>query len=461
MCSFGYLKVHVLVYVLLIISIKSDEHIESGPTRWAILIAGSSGYDNYRHQADVCHAYQILKKGGLKDENIVVFMYDDIAYAPENPRPGVVINKPDGNDVYHGVPKDYTGDAVNTNNLFNVILGNRSGVTGGSGKVVDSSPDDNIFIYYADHGAPGLLGMPQEETLVARDLIDVLEKKHKLKGYTNMVIYVEACESGSVFEGLLKDDLNIYAVTAANAEESSWGYYCPIYYPFPPTEYDTCLGDVFSIAWLEDSDLHDMGTETLKEQYEVVKRRTGFDQIEETSHVMRYGTQSLQEDYLISYIGNNPLNQNITTNGFVSSSVSPTRSVNQRDIRLLYLRRKMHKAPKGSWQREEAKRKLLEEINQRKQIDRSITKILQTTLRETNVSNVLMSTRRTGQPLVDDWDCFKTLVNSFKKYCGASVNYGLKYAGALANVCNMRTNADRTVSAIKRVCHDETVRSSN
>ncbi|GMH22761.1 hypothetical protein Nepgr_024604 [Nepenthes gracilis] len=33
-------------------------------TRWAVLVAGSSGYGNYRHQADVCHAYQILKRGG-------------------------------------------------------------------------------------------------------------------------------------------------------------------------------------------------------------------------------------------------------------------------------------------------------------------------------------------------------------------------------------------------------------
>lgn len=56
-------------------------------------------------QADVCHAYQILKKGGLKDENIVVFMYDDIAMNPDNPRPGVIINHPHGGDVYAGVPK--------------------------------------------------------------------------------------------------------------------------------------------------------------------------------------------------------------------------------------------------------------------------------------------------------------------------------------------------------------------
>lgn len=56
-------------------------------------------------QADVCHAYQLLKKGGVKEENIVVFMYDDIAKNEENPRPGVIINSPNGEDVYNGVPK--------------------------------------------------------------------------------------------------------------------------------------------------------------------------------------------------------------------------------------------------------------------------------------------------------------------------------------------------------------------
>lgn len=59
-------------------------------------------------KADVCHAYQLLKKGGLKDENIVVFMYDDIATSPLNPRPGIIINHPQGEDVYAGVPKVFS-----------------------------------------------------------------------------------------------------------------------------------------------------------------------------------------------------------------------------------------------------------------------------------------------------------------------------------------------------------------
>lgn len=53
----------------------------------------------------MCHAYQLLIKGGVKEENIVVFMYDDIANNKQNPRPGVIINHPQGPDVYAGVPK--------------------------------------------------------------------------------------------------------------------------------------------------------------------------------------------------------------------------------------------------------------------------------------------------------------------------------------------------------------------
>lgn len=46
---------------------------------WAVLVAGSNGWYNYRHQSDVCHSYQILHKNGIPDSNIVVMMYDDIA----------------------------------------------------------------------------------------------------------------------------------------------------------------------------------------------------------------------------------------------------------------------------------------------------------------------------------------------------------------------------------------------
>jgi glycosylphosphatidylinositol transamidase (GPIT) subunit GPI8 len=54
--------------------------------------------------------------------------------------------------------QDYVGEEVTVNNFFNVLLGDKTALTGGSGKVVDSGPDDHVFIFYSDHGGPGVLG---------------------------------------------------------------------------------------------------------------------------------------------------------------------------------------------------------------------------------------------------------------------------------------------------------------
>ena len=67
---------------------------------WVVLVAGSEGWFNYRHQADICHAYQIVRQHGVPDEQIVVFMKDDIAYNEMNPYQGLIINHPNGPNVY-------------------------------------------------------------------------------------------------------------------------------------------------------------------------------------------------------------------------------------------------------------------------------------------------------------------------------------------------------------------------
>ena len=33
----------------------------------------------------------------------------------------------------------------------------------GSGKVIESGPNDHVFVYFADHGAPGLIAFPVSE----------------------------------------------------------------------------------------------------------------------------------------------------------------------------------------------------------------------------------------------------------------------------------------------------------
>ncbi|KAG0453978.1 hypothetical protein HPP92_025282 [Vanilla planifolia] len=421
-------------------------------TNWAVLVAGSSGYGNYRHQADVCHAYQLLRKGGLNEENIVVFMYDDLASNPLNPRPGVIINHPQGEDVYAGVPKDYTGLQVTAKNLEAVVLGNKSAVLGGSGKVVDSKPNDRIFIYYSDHGGPGVLGMPNMPYLYAKDFINMLIKKHKLNGYMEMVIYVEACESGSFFEGMMPENLDIYVTTASNAVESSWGTYCPGMDPPPPPEYWTCLGDLYSVSWMEDSESHNLKLETVEKQYNEVKARTSnYNTYTVGSHVMEYGTKSIKDEKLYLYQGFDPSNANVSDNN-LSETIITSGRVNQRDADLLFLWKMYEQLEDGSEKKAEILKEITEKLNHRLHLDSSIDFIGKLIFGALNGPTILKNIRPSGQPLVDDWDCLKAMVRVFETHCGSLTLYGMKHMRAFANICNSGISIESMEGACISAC---------
>lgn len=166
-------------------------------------------------------------------------------------------------------------------------------------KVVRGTSRDHIFVFFADHGAPGLVAFPRSE-LTARELNQVLVRMSKRSGYSKMAIYIEACESGSMFQGLLPSNINIFATTAANDAESSYACYWD-------DERGTYLGDLYSVSWMEDSDLHrSLSTETLTQQFNKVRRETN------TSHVMEYGDLSIGRLPLSQFQGSKIRNENET-----------------------------------------------------------------------------------------------------------------------------------------------------
>lgn len=74
--------------------------------------------------------------------------------------------------------------------------------------------------------------------------------------YNKLVFYLETCESGSMFVNLPTNH-RIYALSAANPYESSWGTYCPPDDIVNGKNLGTCLGDEFSVTFLENVDLAD------------------------------------------------------------------------------------------------------------------------------------------------------------------------------------------------------------
>ncbi|KAH6939965.1 hypothetical protein HPB50_022995 [Hyalomma asiaticum] len=404
----------------------------SEPKLWALLVAGSNGYDNYRHQADICHAYHVLHNHGIPDERIVVMMYDDIANSTENPTPGVVINHPNGKDVYQGVPKDYTGDLVTPQNFLDILQGKQ--VQGGSGKVIASGPNDHIFINFADHGAPGLIAFPNDE-LHARPFMKVIKSMNEQQRYAKMTIYIEACESGSMFHGLLPDNVNVYATTAANPDESSYACYWD-------DERQTYLGDVYSVKWMEDSDKEDLHKETLIEQFKIVRKETN------TSHVMEYGDLN---------IGNLPVSE-FQGEGKAKPVVLPKvpyDAVSSRDVPIAIIRRKIAKAS-NPYEKRSLKGKLRTMQKNRSFLKEKVADIA-TFLARANPD--VAESVSTSKKRLAKFDCYEEAVKHFSDRCfKLSKNpYALEHLRVLMNMCESSYELSAIFEAMDAVCTDRDV----
>ncbi|KAA0718170.1 Legumain [Triplophysa tibetana] len=379
----------------LAVSAFPAEQPENGK-HWVVIVAGSNGWYNYRHQADVCHAYQIVHKNGIPDEQIVVMMYDDLAKSPDNPTPGVVINRPNGTDVYKGVLKDYIGNDVTPQNFLAVLTGNVSAVKGGSGKVLKSGPNDHVFVYFTDHGAPGLLAFPNDD-LQVDDMMAAIKYMHTNKKYKKMVLYIEACESGSMMKPL-PVDIDVYATTAANTHESSYACYYD-------EARDTYLGDWYSVNWMEDSDVEDLGSETLAKQFKIVKTKTN------TSHVMQYGNKTISHMKVVAFQGNNkggvkmaePVSLPVITEHDLMSSP---------DVPLAIMKRKLMKTNDI-----DAAHAHLKEIKAHLQV----RELLANTMREI-VEHVVQEKEEVqnyldGREDLTQYECYKSTVNHYKQHC--------------------------------------------
>lgn len=407
---------------------------------FVLLVAGSNGWWNYRHQADVANAFQLLKAKGVSEENMIVMMYDDIANDPDNPYPGKLFNRPGGPDVYHGLKIDYRRDAVTPSNFLNVLQGKADKVIGGNRRVINSTAGDRIFVYFTDHGADGLIAFPND-ILTKKDLNDALENMHRNQRYDQLVFYLEACESGSMFEGTLQQQMKIYAMTAAKPDESSWGTYCYVDPQLP------CLGDLFSVNWMQDSALHDTKIETLLTQYRDVKRLTNL------STVMEYGNRNMTSEVIGLFEGER--NQATTVKPTTKHTTKTDSNEHlktswlARDIELMHLQQLQQTANNAI-----VSKTLQQRINtiyeDRRNIESVFNSVIASALSNAKDRKQMMEERNT----IENMKCHNDVVKAFDSICIDlnKFDYALKYIYVLNNLCVKIGNSDVIIDAMHKAC---------
>jgi legumain len=413
--------------------------------RWAVIAVGSKGFFNYRHQADGCHAYKLMLQSGIPASNIILMMQDDVANSKMNPFLGALYNRP-GNDttnVYAGCMPDYKGDVVTAQLFLDVITGNESAVNGA--KVLKSGPDDQVFLNFIDHGGPGIVAFPNGPPLHKTQLASALTAMKDKSMFRELVFYMEACESGSMFEGgVLPDGSSMYAVTAANAKESSWGYYCMPDDHVMGVDMHTCLGDLFSISWMEDTDRGSFAAETVAEQVKLVTKRTN------KSHVTQFGDRSVADEP----IGRFELNSDV--NAVADRSTLVGSAVDVRDIPK-HLTYKKWQAQTEETLKAAAWREHLEVLEAREADELVFKGIISEACRsdETCAQSVGSSKHD-----IRDGECHKALVDTIFDFCpsrqpdheaGGWNAFNMQFSQVLVNLCEMKGELGRSPAELEDI----------
>ena len=215
--------------------------------RYQILIAGSNGWDNYRHQSDVMALSSLLH---TDEENIITtFMTDDLVDSMKNPFPGQLFNTLSTNSEFNIYNKSYINSSIITLDSIKQMMSRFNFTT-----------NDIITIYYNDHGAPGMLCTPKTKYRCNSDFFADDIQKYLLelsRTGAKILFIIESCYSGSVAKYISIP--NVLTIAAANSVQSSYAAkYSPTLQTFVSNLFTLNLIDYLNDVSNRDSTILDM-----------------------------------------------------------------------------------------------------------------------------------------------------------------------------------------------------------
>ena len=181
--------------------------------RWALLVAGSKGWGNYRFQADVLAMYNILLNHGYDQDHIVVVAEDDLAFNKENKNDmGAVRVLESGDNLYDPYAIDYKLSDLTPDDIGDILHGKKSQKLP---KVINATEDDNIFILWSGHGMPRQLDFGGNRTMTYTKMRDILSTTP----HRRMMVTVESCYGGGLGQYCEGIDGALFLTAASPYEE--------------------------------------------------------------------------------------------------------------------------------------------------------------------------------------------------------------------------------------------------
>ena len=195
--------------------------------KYAVLVQGSFGWDNYRHQADVLSVYQMIKEKGFDDDHIILVIDKALASDPKNPEQGVIRARDDGKDLNNDCVADYDNADITPADICNILLGIKSDRTP---VVLPKDEGQNVLLFWSGHGHNRAGNGVDElvwrnnatgQGMTAERFSNTVNQMQQQGNYRKMLIITEPCYSECIITPL-EGIPGVLAISSAGTYEQSF-----------------------------------------------------------------------------------------------------------------------------------------------------------------------------------------------------------------------------------------------
>ena len=208
----------------------------------------------------------------------------------------------------------------------------------------------------------------------------------------------------------------------------------------------SCLGDEFSVRWMEDTDSANLKSETVGQQF--TKIQTAVTK----SHVQEYGVTSFDSEPIGDFEGNMG-----TVSVRASSAMEEGNGVDSRQVEVHQAYYQVMRA-KTAAARKEAEGELSAILSRRSEADAKFGEIALVATGDAAKAQEMLEGNDFASRAVTENSvaCHKKALEETVKYCGAFNDYSLRYGRLFANLCHS-VEPEAISSAIKAGCGQRVV----
>ncbi|EGD76563.1 hypothetical protein PTSG_07678 [Salpingoeca rosetta] len=196
---------------------------EAHGDNWAVIVSTSMYWYNYRHTSNALVFYHTVKRLGIPDSNILLFLGEDHACNPRNRRPASIYSsaalQPSTAVYDEEIEVDFRGTEVTADTFIRVMTGRVSAKLPAS-KQLRSGPDSNIFVFMTGHGGVDFLKFRDTHVISGAELGDMFYTMHEKRRYKQVLFILETCHSESMLEHIRSP--NILSIGSSSKHEDSY-----------------------------------------------------------------------------------------------------------------------------------------------------------------------------------------------------------------------------------------------